>query len=1050
MKTQMKKSLLSMLFMAICSGIFAQTFVMEGVVYDETGATVPGATVYLKDKTGIGTSTDVNGKFNIKAERGDKIIVSFVGYNNVEYLVIEEKKDIEIRFSESAQELEEVVISAFGTTQRKISSVAAVSTVDVKELQVPVASIANLLGGKVAGVFSMQTSGEPGQNISEFWVRGIGTFGASSGALVLIDGLEGDINSIDPADIESFSVLKDASATAVYGVRGANGVVLITTKRGEEGKLKITARANWSLSHLRRVPEYIRSYDYALLANEAHEVRGGSPLYRNIELAIIEDHLDPDKYPDVSWQDEILRKNSFKQNYYLSANGGGSVAKYFVSLGGSRESAAYNYDKNSAYASNVGYSTYSFRTNLDIDLTKTSKLFFGTDGFLSIRNLPGVANTDYIWMAQSQLTPLYLPVRYSDGKYPGVGQNEDTSPYVLINRTGRSSEQNYKGKITMAYGQDMSFLLEGLKLRLQGAYDVQNYFNERRYILPPLYQALDRRTDGSLVMRQTVLAMPASYTKTTHQFRKYHMESTINYDHVFAQDHRVSGLVYYYISDQKKTKDATTNMSAIPVRYQGVSSRFTYNFRDTYMIDINFGYTGSENFQPGHQYGFFPSIALGWVPSSYEWVKNQLPWVDFFKIRASYGTVGNDRLAGNRRFPYMTNASLGYQRVYESLNALETLVVTRVGADNLRWEKALKSDIGIEGRFWNDRISFVVDIFRDKRDGIFQPRQQVPDYVGLTNMPYGNVGAMESFGADGNASYTQKLTKDMSFTVRGNFTYSDNKVKSWEETYLEYPYLFREGFPNDSHRGYQSLGLFKDDDDVRYSPDQTTVAGSTPVRAGDIKYKDVNGDGKINVLDKVPLSRSTMPMLMFGFGGEFRYKKLTVGVLFKGTGKTDYYHVGQSVKHNIDGNEYRYNNGMGYVPFFGGTKGNVLTIANDPHNRWIPLDYALAHGIDPALAENPNARFPRLFYGENINNSQLSDFWKGDARYLRLQEITVSYNLNGDWLRRAKIASIDLQLIGSNIYVWDKVKIFDPEQAQYNGRVYPIPAVYTLQLYINL
>ncbi|MDR1154758.1 MAG: TonB-dependent receptor [Bacteroidales bacterium] len=1045
-----KHVLLILLLLGICSGVFAQTFVMEGVVYDETGETVPGATIYLKDKTGIGTSTDVNGKFSIKAERGDKIVVSFVGYSNVEYLVIEEKKNLEIRFSESAQELEEVVISAFGTTQRKISSVAAVSTVDVKELQVPVASVANLLGGKVAGVFSMQTSGEPGQNISEFWVRGIGTFGASSGALVLIDGLEGDINSIDPADIESFSVLKDASATAVYGVRGANGVVLITTKRGEEGKLKITARANWSLSHLRRVPEYIRSYDYALLANEANEVRGGLPLYRNIELAIIEDHLDPDKYPDVSWQDEILRKNSFKQNYYLSANGGGSVAKYFVSLGGSRESAAYNYDKNSAYASNVGYSTYSFRTNLDIDLTKTSKLFFGTDGFLSIRNLPGVANTDYIWMAQSQLTPLYLPVRYSDGKYPGVGQNADTSPYVLINQTGRASEQNYKGKITMAYGQDMSFLLDGLKFRIQGAYDVQNYFDERRFIQPALYQARERRTDGSLVMYQTVPAMPASYTKATSQFRKYHMESTVNYDHVFAQDHRVSGLIYYYISDQKQTRDATSNMSAIPVRYQGVSSRFTYSFKDTYMMDVNFGYTGSENFQPGHQYGFFPSIALGWVPSSYEWVKNQLPWVDFFKIRASYGTVGNDRLAGNRRFPYMTNASLSYQRVYENLSAIEILRVTRMGADNLRWERALKSDIGIEGRFWGNRISFVVDIFRDKRDGIFQPRQQVPDYVGLTNMPYGNVGAMESFGADGNVSYTQELGKDMSFTVRGNFTYSDNEVKSWEETYLEYPYLFREGFPNDSHRGYQSLGLFKNEDDVRYSPDQTAVAGSTPLKPGDIKYKDVNGDGKIDILDKVPLSRSTMPVLMYGFGGEFRYRKLTVGVLFKGTGKTDYYHTGQSVRHTIDGSEYTYSNGMGYVPFFGGTTGNVLTIANDPHNRWIPSDYAATHGMDPALAENPNARFPRLFYGENINNSQLSDFWKGDARYLRLQEITVSYNLSGDWLRKAKISSIDLQLIGSNIYVWDKVKIFDPEQAQYNGRVYPIPAVYTLQLYINL
>jgi hypothetical protein len=305
---------------------------------------------------------------------------------------------------------------------------------------------------------------------------------------------------------------------------------------------------------------------------------------------------------------------------------------------------------------------------------------------------------------------------------------------------------------------------------------------------------------------------------------------------------------------------------------------------------------------------------------------------------------------------------------------------------------------------------------------------------------------MKSFGADGNASFTQELNKEMGFTLRGNFPYSDSKVTNWEESYLEYPYLFHAGFPDASLRGYQALGLFKDEDDIRYSPTQTFGT----VMPGDIKYKDVNGDGKIDVGDKVPLSRRTMPTLMYGIGGEFNYKKLTVGVLFKGTGKTDYFSVGQSVTHKINNSSMTYSNGMGYVPFFNGTSGNVLLAANNPKNRWIPMDYALAHGIDPALAENPNARYPRLQYGNNVNNSQLSDFWKGDARYLRLQEITVSYNYSSKYLRKIMISSIDLQLIGNNIFVWDKVKTFDPEQAQYNGRVYPIPATYTLQLYINL
>ncbi|MDR0574855.1 MAG: TonB-dependent receptor [Tannerella sp.] len=1010
-----------------------QTFVMEGVIYDETGATVPGATVYLKDKIGIGTSTDINGKFTIKASRNDIIVASFVGYEKVEYLVTEEKKDLEIRIAETTAQIDEVLIVAYGT-QRKISSVAAVTTVDVKDLQVPASSIANLLGGKVAGVITMQTSGEPGKNISEFWVRGIGTFGASSGALVLIDGLEGDINTIDPADVESFSILKDASATAVYGVRGANGVVLITTKRGTEDKLSITARANWSLSHLHRMPEYLRAYDYATLVNEAMSVRGDVPVYNFVDMEMIKYGLDSDLFPDVSWQDEILNPNSFKQTYYVSARGGGQISRYFLSLGLSDETAAYRQDKNSIYSSNVGYNTYNYRANIDMNLSNSTVLYFGTDGYLSIRNEPGIANTDYIWFAQSQLNPLAFPKVYSNGMFPAAGANDLASPYVLINNTGKSSTQDYKGKVTAVIDQNLSMLLDGLKIKIQGAYDVQNNFFERRYIQPALYEALGRRFDGNLIMRESVAPQATTYSKSMNQYRKYHLESTLNYNNVFRQNHRVSGLLYYYISDHKYTREATNSLAAIPVRYQGVSSRLTYSFNDTYMIDFNFGYTGSENFQPGRQYGFFPSIALGWVPSSYQFVKDRLPWVNFFKIRGSYGTVGNDRLT-SRRFPYLTMVNLDRSTIWDG-SSVEVINENWVGADNLVWEKAIKTDLGVEGRFLKDRISFVVDIFSDQRDGIFQSRTQVPYYVGLINMPYGNVGRMESYGADGNTSYTQELIKDMSFAVRGNFTFSHNKVQNWEQAYMEYPYLEYSGLPNNAIRGYQAIGLFKDEDDVKYSPSQAALgSGQMP---GDIKYKDVNGDGKVDATDMVPLSNNTYPTLMYGFGGEFRYRQFTVGILFKGTGRTDFYHVGQN------------GNGMGYVPFFDGRSGNVLTIVADPASRWIPMDYALANGIDPALAENPNARFPRLQYGKNPNNSQLSDFWKGDARYLRLQEVTINYNWKTEMLRKIGVSSIDLQLVGNNLYVWDKVKLFDPEQAVRNGRVYPIPAVYTFQLYINL
>lgn len=1010
--------------------INAQTYTIKGVVTDEKDTTLPGATVYLRDNIGVGTTTDIDGKFTIKASRGDVLVISFLGYQKQEYLITEAKTDLVIKLEPEAEQLDEVIITGLGT-QRKISSVGAISSVNVEELQTPTTSVSNLLGGRIAGVISMQTSGEPGRNISEFWVRGIGTFGANSSALVLIDGLEGDINTIDAADIESFSVLKDASATAVYGVRGANGVVLITTKRGQEDRLSITGRANFSVSHLKRKPEYLRAYDYAVLANEAREVRGETPAYSDIELDIIRDGTDPDLYPDVSWQDEILRNTALSNSYYVSARGGARVAKYFLSLGLHNETAAYKTDKDSPYAANVGFKTYNFRTNIDLELSPTTNLYFGSEGFFSQHKNPGVASTDYIWYSQSNLNPLLLPKIYSNGQFPAAGTGSLTSPIVQINHMGTRTNEAYKGKITMALSQDLSFILDGLKIRAQGAYDIQSYFNESRLLQPALYQAIGRDNDGVLQTIQRVQEGNISYNNSRDQFRKYHFESTLNYDKVFEEDHRVSGLVYYYMSDEKWASRSTNNLNAIPLRYQGVSSRLTYGFKDTYMIDLNFGYTGSENFEPGSQYGFFPSVALGWVVTNYDFVKKSMPWLSFLKFRGSYGIVGNDRIS-SRRFPYLTlvnryNASPWGSAVTEAVNE------SVIGADNLKWENSTKANLGIDGRLFNDNLTFVVDIFKDKRDRIFMQRVQIPDYVGLVSRPYSNVGAMTSYGSDGNVSYTHRFNNEMSFTVRGNYTYSKNDVKHWEEANPLYPYQDVTGYPYGTIRGYHAIGLFKDWDDVNNSPAQFGK-----VMPGDIKYRDVNGDGVINSDDMTPLSYSTYPLLMYGFGGEFKYKDFTLGVLFKGTGKTDFFHVG-----------YR-SNGMGYVPFFRGVNGNVLSIAADPHNRWIPKKYAEEKGIDMALAENPNARFPRLTYGYNENNSQLSDFWKGDARYLRLQEVTLNYNLKADWLKKLNVSSIDLQIVGNNLLLWDKVKLFDPEQAYRNGEVYPIPTTYTFQMYINL
>ena len=1007
----------------ICSNVMIHAqesnLTLSGVVEDEFGESLIGVTIFLKGRPGTGWITDIDGKFSVKAAAGDILIFSYVGYDKVEYPVREEKTNLKITLSQSSSELEEVVITAMGTTQRRISVVGAVTSVNVNEIQTPATSLNNMLGGRIPGVISLQTSGEPGKNISEFWIRGIGTFGASSGALVLIDGLEGTLSQVDPADIESFSILKDASATAVYGVRGANGVVLITTKRGQNDRLKITVRSNVKLSVLNRMPEYLEAYDYALLANEASVVSGNQPLYSDVQLEIIKNGLDPDLFPNVNWRDEILNTTSWQNTHYISAQGGGTVARYFMSLGMSTETAAYKQDKTSKYRRDVGYNTYNYRSNLDINLTKTTQVYMGLDGYISITNQPGMANTSWLWSSQARLTPLTVPTAYSNGMLPAYGANDNISPYILLNHTGMSTQESYKNMITLAITQDLSSIAPGLTAKIQGAFDNRSWFDERRHKMPDLYRARGRNTDGELIMIRRVNAYAAQYSKSEWQTRKYHLEANLNYEQTFSEQHRVGGLLYYYMSSDKDSRNSSS-MTAIPKKYQGLSSRVTYGFRDTYMIDVNFGYTGSENFKKGEQFGFFPSVAIGWVPTQYTWMQENLSSLNYLKLRASYGYVGNDRIS-NDRFPYLTLINPSASGGWGGNGLIETVV----GADNLKWEVAKKGDIGIEGKFLNHNLEFVVDFFNDRRDGIFQRRTQLPTWVGAMQMPYGNVGSMSSYGSDGNISYTHKLNNDMQFTVRANYTYSTSMVNNWEQPYQKYEYLSYTGRPYNVLRGFKAIGLFKDEQEILNSP---TQFGN--VRPGDIKYKDVTGDGKITDDDRVPLSYSPFPRLMYGFGGEFRYKDFTFGALFKGTGRTDF---------------FKNSNGYGYLPFYGGETGNVLSMVNDQANRWTPAWYS----GDPST-ENPNALFPRLYYGSNQNNDKLSSFWLGNSSYLRLEEVTLNYNLKVKALKTlVGINSLDLQLVGRNLAVWDKVKIWDPEQANKNGYEYPIPLTVALQLYVN-
>lgn len=1009
----------------------AKQFSVAGVVYDDTGDPCIGATVRVKNEPGTGTITDLDGKFAIKVKPGATLQFEYVGMETVQRTILKDEPSLSVKFKVAkTNAIDEVVVTGL-VSQKKVSVVGAVSTINMDELRTPGTSLVNMIGGRMPGVITMQLSGEPGQNLSNFWVRGVSTFGAGAGALVLIDGIEGNLNDIDVDDVESISVLKDAAATAVYGVRGANGVVLVTTKRGSKEKIQVTARATVKLSQIKRLPEYLSSYDYARLANEARAMSGEADIYTPIQLDIIKNNLDPELYPNVNWIDEIIKKTSLQENYYASARGGGDVAQYFVSVGYRHEGAAYR-QKENQFHQPLSYDQLTYRANINMNLTKRSELYFGVDGSISNYTTPGGKNTNQVWEDVLQLNPLMFPVTYADGTLPTYGQSDLISPFAALNYQGYNSADNTRNMITLKFTHRFGGILKGLVGSVQAVNDRTSGFTERRFVRPDYYRATGRTSTGDLIKTLRSKQQDMFYSSDNESWRKYYMEAKLDYNTSIGA-HNLGALLFYYMEDTKGSEwgngDAL-GIAAIPKRRQNVSGRLSWGYNSTYFVDANFGYTGSDIFPKGERFGFFPSIAVGWAPTSYKWVQQHLPFVNFFKIRGSYGLAGNDQIADkNSRFPYLTiiNNHAGTTWGYNG----QGIVEKQQGADNLKWEVAKKLNVGIDANFFNDAIKLTVDFFRDTRDHIFQDRVTLPEYAGMVTYPKSNVGRMHSFGSDGNISYFHKISKDMNYTVRANYTWSQNIVDYFEENKLAYDYQSVTGMPYSVLRGYISEGLFKNEDDIRQSPDQTAAFGV--VRPGDIKYRDVNGDGVINSDDRVPLSYgNNVPRVMFGIGGEFNYKDFTVSLLFKGNTGVNYYRVGMG-------------HDAGWIPFYNGEMGNVLKMVNNPKNRWIPAWYS----GDPST-ENPNAMFPRLSYGSNTNNSQLSTFWKKNGSFLRFQELNFRYIFrHRKWLRAAGLSSLECDFVINNLFTIDSAKYFDPEQAWYNGAAYPIPTTYSLQMYFR-
>ena len=1030
-----------MLLLGLSTSALAQeSIVVTGVVTDTNKEPMIGVNVSISNIPGLGAITDLNGKYSIKMPPYHKLVFTYIGFEKVEVLV-KEQRTVNVTMKEaSAREIDEVVITGTGA-QKKLTVTGAITNVDVDVLKAnPSGSMANALAGNVPGILAMQTSGKPG-SVSEFWIRGISTFGASNSALVLVDGFERSLDEINVEDVESFSVLKDASATAIYGSKGANGVVLITTKHGKAGKINISAKAETFYNMLTQVPDFVDGYTYASMANEAKITRNLEPLYKADELEIFRLGLDPDLYPNVNWIDELLRKGSWSTRATLSMNGGGNTARYYVSGSYLDQQGMYKVDKAlKDYNTNANFRRWNYRMNVDIDITKSTLLKVGVSGSLQKANDSGVGS-DAIWTALMGYNAIMVPKLYSNGYVPAYGNDNGDrfNPWVQATMTGY--RENWKNNIqtNVTLEQKLDFITKGLRFVGRFGYDTENnnWINRRKW--PEQWKAKRfRATDGTLDYDRVAEERKMFQESGSDGLRNEFFEAELHYSRGFKH-HHLGGTLKYNQSSKIKTVGLGDDLKqGIARRNQGLAGRFTYNWNYRYFIDFNFGYTGSENFAAGHRFGFFPAISGAWNIAEESLIKKHLKWMNMFKIRYSYGKVGNDNL-GNTRFPYLYDIETmtkkdgdktvdtgGYNfgdytfdRYYGGMR------YSSLSSPNVTWEIATKHDLGIDFSFFNDKLSGSVDYFNEKREGIYMLREYLPGIVGLESNPSANVGKVTSEGFDGHFTFRQKLGA-VGLTIRSNITYSKNEIVDRDEENNYYWYKMQKGHRVNQARGLISLGLFKDYDDIRNSPVQDF--DGYKVMPGDIKYKDVNGDGKIDGNDQVAIGATTKPNLIYGFGIAANWKGLDVNLHFQGAGKSTYFIDGSTV--------HMFKLGDGW--------GNVLSeMANS--NCWISEDI---YG-DPAT-ENPNAEYPRLSYGPNSNNYQQSTYWLRNGSYLRLKTVEVGYTLPTQLVNKVHFNTVRIFFVGTNLLTWSAFKLWDPEMGSTDGKRYPLSKNLSLGISVNL
>ncbi|MCW9707976.1 SusC/RagA family TonB-linked outer membrane protein [Fodinibius salsisoli] len=981
-----------------------------------SGETLPAVNVSVKGTT-IGTSTDNEGQYQLEVPSlQDTLVFSFVGYQTREE-PIAGRTEVEVVIEPQVLEGEELVVVAYGE-QRKETLTGSITSVQTEELkQSPVANLGNSLGGRLPGLIVQQRGGQPGEDAPTIRIRGIGTINSSS-PLVLVDGVERDFDQIDPAAVESISILKDASATAVYGVRGANGVVLVTTKRGSEGAPVIDFSYNYSLQTPTQLPEYVGSYEYAMLYNEAQLNEGTSEedlRFSEEQLEAYRTGSDPYLYPDTDWYGELLDKTAAQTKTNLNISGGTDFARYFVSGSYLFQQGLFDAAEHDNYSANANFKRFNFRSNLDFDITPDFKAKLNLSGRKEIRNQPG-AGVDGEILAQASRIPPNGGTPYNPN---GTVRSQASggNPVALARETGYSQEDLNTLEVTARLNHKLDFITQGLEARAMISYDNIYRYAEgwnRDYQTVTLL-GKDEDTGEYIYDEPVGRNTPLSYFGTLggRNDRKYSGEVALEYARDFGP-HSTSGLAMF-------RADRHWINSAWPRSEMGFVGRVTYDYKDKYLAEFNLGYNGTDNFAPGRRFGFFPAFSAGWVVSNESWFNAGDGWITFLKVRGSYGIVGNDDIGG-RRWLYFSD-TYGDQGGYyfgENPQWGTGLGQTELGNPLVTWETAEKTNIGFEINLFEDFLALEADLFHEYRNDILITRDDVPSIVGQSNLPPGNIAEMVNRGYEIELVHRNAVGNNFQYWLKGNYSFARNERKNLADPEPAFPWLSAEGTPRGQLFGFETAGFFDSQEDIDNWADQSTYGTTLP---GDIKYIDQNGDGVINSDDRLPIGYPLFPEVQFGFSLGFDYKGLDFSALFQGV---------------TNGSSY-FQNEAGWE-FFNGGK-----VMEHHLGRWTP-------------ETKESATYPRISTSSSgsANNFQVSEFWMKDASYLRLKNLEIGYTLPVELLSRAGVKQLRVYLNGTNLLTWDDVEWQDPEirnnsgSRNFRGWQYPLQKVFNVGVNIKL